>query len=375
MTAPNWLTALTTKQGILRKILLFGGLAIALMVCFALLQRSGTAKAITRTRATVTPNPGDLASRDMAITGMARSNKQASLQAAEEIKNLKQQLEMLKRQQAATAAKPSSSAGLTPEQVRQIAAQQIALNKQSQVAPYVPPVKPWQRVGPENPPVKPVAKAPKPKFVTIPAGSTAKAKLSDGLAWIADKSARYHTIRIQDIHTPNNQAIPLGECHVVMQSQLEIASEVVARLPIIGDVLSCVLPNGDAMEVAFKGYAATSDNIQGLEAKVFSNDLDILKEFGKAAIPAVLARAIDGVTRISTTPLGTVSQRSGSALSDAFSAMSDFYLDNARVYARKILWIPPHQEIYVYFRRAVQLDGVTPQLLTASTRLNRKDWN
>jgi hypothetical protein len=153
---------------------------------------------------------------------------------------------------------------------------------------------------------------------------------------------------------------PLAKCYVIVKATLQIATEVVARLPVVGDRLSCVLPSGDTIEEEFKGYITTGDDVQGLLAKVFSNDWDILKEFGKAAIPAALARAIDGTSTIADSGLGTVTQESGSAVSRVGEEMARFYLENARVFARKVIWIDPKQDIYVYVREGFSLTGVTP---------------
>ena len=374
MILPNWFTLLMKNPKTIKRVLLFGGGALALLVGLQALQ--GRAPGATEsTLLPAAPHPGHLASRDMVLTGLAKKNQQENLMLRQQVTALQEELTTLRHQlkQAALQPRPAT---LTAEQVQLIARQQIALSQQAQAAPAQPPrASPWQRVGPTSNPVRPAPSKPRPKWVTIPAGSTARAILSDGLAWISDDAVRYHTIRIEGIYTPNHQRLPLDDCHVVMRSTLAIPTEVVARLPVMGDVLSCVLPNQEVIEVPFEGYATSRDNVQGLEAKVFSNDWDILKEFGKAAIPTALARAIDGVTTLAITPLGTITQEGGSALSDTMSAISDFYIENARVYARKVIWIDPHQDIYVYFRRATQLKGVTAQLLTQAGAFDRRILN
>jgi hypothetical protein len=176
------------------------------------------------------------------------------------------------------------------------------------------------------------------------------------------------------MHTPNDGFIPLAKCYVIVKATLQIATEVVARLPVVGDRLSCVLPSGDTIEEEFKGYITTGDDVQGLFAKVFSNDWDILKEFGKAAIPAALARAIDGTRRVAVSGLGTVTQESGSAVSRVGEEMARFYLENARVFARKVIWIDPKQDIYVYVREGFSLTGVTPDAFEHHG-FNRRTFN
>jgi hypothetical protein len=92
------------------------------------------------------------------------------------------------------------------------------------------------------------------------------------------------------------------------------------------------------------------------------------------AIPAALARAIDGTSTIAVSGLGTVTQESGSAVSRVGEEMARFYLENARVFARKVIWIDPKQDIYVYVREGFSLTGVTPDAFVHQG-FNRRTFN
>ena len=319
----------------------------------------------------------------MALTGLARANKVKAITLERELEKVRQELQLARAEtEALRGGKPPrpTSGSLTPEAVERIVQQQMQLQLQQLQAAQAPPSDEprdepsWQQVGPQVNPLAVAEPTPDPKYVTVPAGSVARAKLSDGLAWISDGTQRYFSIEIQGMHTPNDGFIPLAKCYVIVQATLQIATEVVARLPVVGDRLSCVLPSGDVIEEEFKGYITTGDDVQGLHAKVFSNDWDILKEFGKAAIPAALARAIDGAGRVSVSALGTVTARSGSAVSRVGEQMADFYLENARVFARKVIWIDPKQDIYVYVRKGFSLTGVTPDAFVQQG-FNRRTFN
>jgi hypothetical protein len=379
MRKPLWIDAL---QPYLKKVLLVAGLVMAAVAVLHMLPEPERPKRHkTQGAHAKQPCAPTLASRDMTLTGLARANKVKSITLERELEKVRQELKLARAEtEALRDRKPRSASGsLTPEAVERMVKQQMQLQMQHLQAAQAPPPEPrpelpWQEVGPKvNPPTvdEPV---PEPKYVKVPAGSVARAKLSDGLAWISDGTERYFSIEIQGMHTPNDGFIPLAKCYVIVKATLQIATEVVARLPVVGDRLSCVLPSGDTIEETFKGYITTGDDVQGLFAKVFSNDWDILKEFGKAAIPAALARAIDGTSTLAVSGLGTVTQESGSAVSRVGEEMARFYLENARVFARKVIWIDPKQDIYVYVREGFSLTGVTPDAF-AHQGFNRRTFN
>jgi hypothetical protein len=379
MRKPLWLDAL---QPYLKKVLLVAGLVLAAVAVLQMLPEPERPKRQQKASAPAhQPCAPTLASRDMTLTGLARATKVKTITLERELEKVRQELKLARAEtEALRDRKPRSDMGaLTPEAVERIVKQQMQLQLQHLQAAQTPPPEPrpeppWQPVGPKvNPPAVDDS-PPDPKYVRVPAGSVARAKLSDGLAWISDGTERFFSVEIQGMHTPNDGFIPLARCYVIVKATLQIATEVVARLPVVGDRLSCVLPSGDTIEEEFKGYITTGDDVQGLFAKVFSNDWDILKEFGKAAIPAALARAIDGTSTIAVSGLGTVTQESGSAVSRVGEEMARFYLENARVFARKVIWIDPKQDIYVYVREGFSLTGVTPDAF-AHHRFNRRTFN
>lgn len=370
---PNWLALIVNDPARLRKTLLV--MAVFAVLFMGIKAFSGAPEVASNEKPEGPETQlGNLASRDAVITQRSEDNEKAVFQLTDQFAKLNQIIEV-QRRQIDLLTKKKSPKQLTEAQMRDIARREISQRQRQ--APVVEPQPParWQHVRPEKMPQRVKAEKPTPKWVTIPAGSTARAVLDDGLAWIADDTGRFHNIRIADIRTPNDRIIPLGECHVMMRSELRIPTEVVARLPLTGDVLSCVLPNNEPLQVEFKGYAQTGDNVQGVVAKVYSNDWDILKEFGKAIPFVTLARVIDGARRVSTTALGNVTQEGGSAVSEIGTEIARFYIENARVYARKVFWVPPKQDIYVTFRREVQLPNVTAKLLAKSRTFNRKALN
>jgi hypothetical protein len=198
----------------------------------------------------------------------------------------------------------------------------------------------------------------------------------DGIAAIADGETINANLRlVGDIRTPSGAVVPLGDCHLIVESKIDVYNEVIARLMFAGQLLSCVLADGRTISAPVAGWVNADDNVQGLKAKVFRFDKEILKAFTKAAIPAALASvAKKSKTATSVSVFGTVSEFSD-PVSNIGEQMSEFYLDGARAYAHPLVWVDPAQRGYFTFAAPADLEGVTRTDLKARGGFNRAAYN
>ena len=144
-------------------------------------------------------------------------------------------------------------------------------------------------------------------------------------------------LRIKDPgQLPNFFQSNISDCHIIGAGFGDIASE---RAKIRLETLSCVLLNGDILEVAITGYVAGEDGKNGMRGRV-------VPRTGSLIAKSLLAGTLSGIggavgqqfQNLSTSPLGSVTTidpnrvaQAGLAegTQSALEKLADFYLARA----------------------------------------------
>lgn len=141
----------------------------------------------------------------------------------------------------------------------------------------------------------------------LPAGSIARAVLLGGLDAPTGGQAQTnpHPVVLQIIdHSilPNRFRARTKECHVIGAGYGDISSE---RAYIRTETLSCVLRNGQVLEIPLKGYVAGEDGKTGLRGQVVEKGGQLLAKALIAGLGSGFGQALaQTATTVSVSPLG-----------------------------------------------------------------------
>ena len=175
----------------------------------------------------------------------------------------------------------------------------------------------------------------------VPAGAFAKSVLLSGVdaptGGIAQSNPMPILLKIKGRgKLPNFTESQIKECHVLGAAYGDIASE---RAMIRLETLSCVLLDGEIIEVPVSGYVAGEDGKSGLRGRLVSKQGAMIARSAMAGVVSGFGQSISmQYQQVSQTALGPVSsvdpQRAGEAgvakgASNALEKISDWYLARA----------------------------------------------
>lgn len=149
--------------------------------------------------------------------------------------------------------------------------------------------------------------APKQVGTYLPAGSITSAVLLGGLDAPTGGQAQSnpHPVVLQlrdNSILPNRFRARTKECHVVGAGFGDISSE---RAYIRTETLSCVLRNGQVLEIPIKGYVAGEDGKTGIRGRVVKKDGQLLAMALIAGLGSGFGQALaQTATTVSISPLG-----------------------------------------------------------------------
>jgi conjugal transfer pilus assembly protein TraB len=179
-------------------------------------------------------------------------------------------------------------------------------------------------------------------------------------------------IRLSDNSVlPNRYRAEYRECFVIAAGYGDISSE---RAYLRTELLSCVRPNGDPLEVKIQGSVFGEDGKVGMRGRLVTKQ-------GQMLANALLAGVVSGIgqgfsqanTTYSTSPLGSVATASGSdayragigsGVGKALDRLAQYYIKLAEQ-TFPIIEIDAGREIDVVLTKGVRIDGTDAN--TAST--------
>ncbi|EAT10855.1 hypothetical protein HF888_16335 (plasmid) [Bermanella marisrubri] len=175
----------------------------------------------------------------------------------------------------------------------------------------------------------------------MPAGAFAKVLVLSGVdaptGGMAESNPLPVILKVLDSAIlPNFFDSDIRNCHVVGAATGDLAAE---RVMIRTEVLSCVLANGDIIEVPIKGYIAGEDGKNGFRGRVVSKQGAVLAKSLFAGVASGLSNSINSqYQQIQTSALGTVTSidpdkvaESGAAqgATTTLEKIADFYFKRA----------------------------------------------
>jgi conjugal transfer pilus assembly protein TraB len=175
----------------------------------------------------------------------------------------------------------------------------------------------------------------------LPAGAFAKAVLLSGLdaptGGLAKTNPQPVLMRLVDHGTlPNRFRSRVRECFVTAAGFGDLASE---RAYLRLEKLSCVLRDGDVLEVALKGFVAGEDGKAGMRGRVISKQGQLIARSLLAGVASGIGAGVaQSFTSLSTSALGNVQSidpgniaRHGvaSGFGSALDRIAQWYLDRA----------------------------------------------
>lgn len=175
----------------------------------------------------------------------------------------------------------------------------------------------------------------------LPAGAFAKAVLLSGLdaptGGLAKTNPQPVLLRLVDHGTlPNRFRSRVRECFATAAGYGDLASE---RAYLRLEKLSCVLRNGDVLEVSLKGFVAGEDGKAGLRGRVVSKQGQMIARSLIAGVASGIGSGVaQSFTSLSTSALGNVQSidpgniaRYGvaSGFGSALDRIAQWYLDRA----------------------------------------------
>lgn len=175
----------------------------------------------------------------------------------------------------------------------------------------------------------------------LPAGAFAKAVLLSGLdaptGGLAKTNPQPVLLRLVDHGTlPNRFRSRVRECFTTAAGYGDLASE---RAYLRLEKLSCVLRNGDVLEVSLKGFVAGEDGKAGLRGRVVSKQGQMIARSLVAGVASGIGSGVaQSFTSLSTSALGNVQSidpgniaRYGvaSGFGSALDRIAQWYLDRA----------------------------------------------
>jgi hypothetical protein len=308
-----------------------------------------------------------------AIVGGLRQNREAAIQHAQAIEQLKAHAEQsrvtierlqteLQQAQAQLALKPSAPPlGLSEAETRKLIAEQMAyvMAARAAPAPEAPPPPKTQLLQGLDKPGAALVPAPEPEpeaarqWIRIPDRATAKAVTLSGSAAQANGEPQPLNLEIEaDIEGPNGVRIPLAGCRVAATMVVET---IPARAQAQVSGLSCALtlPDGSIrpVEVPLKGWLTGADNVNGSFADIFHNEAAIYKRFGQAAVPVALVSLLEETRQVvhQVSPLtGVVTTVGNDVAQEIAREIATFYIEKAREYFDPVAWVGDNQRVYVH---------------------------
>ena len=200
----------------------------------------------------------------------------------------------------------------------------------------------------------------------IPAGSFATAVIMSGLdaptGGLAKTQPMPVLIRIKHPgQLPNYFHSKITDCHITGAGYGDLAAE---RAYIRLEMLSCVLVNGDIVEVPVSGYLTGEDGKAGLRGRVVGKQGSLLAKAALAGIFSGIGNAVAQTHQsISQTALGNVTTydskkigQAGLALgtSTAMNRIADFYIARANE-TYPVIEIDAHRIGEVIFTKGIEL--------------------
>ncbi|MFK5948038.1 MAG: TraB/VirB10 family protein [Methylococcales bacterium] len=198
----------------------------------------------------------------------------------------------------------------------------------------------------------------------MPAGSFATAVLIMGVdaptGGLAQTNPSPILLRIKDFGTlPNYFKSDISNCHVTGEAWGDISSE---RVFIRTNILSCILIDGEIIEVVIKGTISGEDGKGGMRGTLVSKQGGMIAYAALAGIASGLGDSVNQQYQsISTNPLGSVSTidpddalKSGLAqgFSNSMERVADFWIERANE-TYPIIEVSPHRIVEL-----VLLEGV-----------------
>ncbi len=161
---------------------------------------------------------------------------------------------------------------------------------------------------------------------------------------------------------PNLFHSNVSSCHIVASSWGDISSE---RANIQLNTLSCVLLNGDIIEVPVKGYVAGEDGKAGLRGRLVSKQGALVARSLFAGLASGFGRTLQQQSQqLATSPLGAVATvnpnqvlqaGTGAGLSSALERIAEYYLERAnQIYP--IIEIAANREGEAILQEGISLD-------------------
>ena len=163
---------------------------------------------------------------------------------------------------------------------------------------------------------------------------------------------------------PNLFKSNVSSCHIVASSWGDISSE---RANIQLNTLSCVLLDGNIIEVPVKGYVAGEDGKAGLRGRLVSKQGALVARSLFAGLASGFGRTLQQQSQqLATSPLGAVATinpnqvlqaGTGAGLSSALERIADYYLERAnQIYP--IIEIAANREGEAILQEGVSLDHI-----------------
>lgn len=175
----------------------------------------------------------------------------------------------------------------------------------------------------------------------LPTGAFATTVLLSGIDAPTGGQAQTNPVPVllrlmDDGQLPNYWNSDVRDCHVVGAAYGEISSE---RAHIRLETLSCVLSNGDVVEVPVKGYVAGEDGKAGLRGRLVTKQGQLL---AKSLLAGILSGGANSIQQqhqqTATSALGTVTSIDpnrvveaglASGVSNSMEKLADFYIARA----------------------------------------------
>lgn len=303
----------------------------------------------------ITAEESWIARSESDIHSLRRSNRDLETQ----LKLLQQQVESLKNEQSNTnqlsspsGLPPSSQSSLPPPPPPPVVRQEAPRTRDELASQALPPSPSAARAQGQE------GQAPTIQAISLsngsgseggrrnaasylPAGSFATVVLLSGVdAPTGGQAASNPTpvlLRLMDHgQLPNYFNSNIQDCHITAAAAGEISSE---RAHIRLEKLSCVLANGDVVEVNIQGYVAGEDGKAGMRGRVVTKQGSLLARSLLAGLASGTGQAVNQqYQQTATSALGTVQSIDpnrvaeaglASGFSNAMEKLADFYMARA----------------------------------------------
>jgi conjugal transfer pilus assembly protein TraB len=207
------------------------------------------------------------------------------------------------------------------------------------------------------------------KGAYLPAGAFARAVLLGGIdaptGGQAQRNPQPVLMRLQDnAILPNRYRYAVKECFVVGAAYGDISSE---RAYIRTESLSCVTPNGEAIDIPLHGYVAGEDGKAGMRGRLISKQGQILANALMAGVVSGIGQGFrDSSTSTAISPLGSVqSTKDGkefeagvaSGVGKALDRLAQYYITLAEK-TFPVIEIDAARQVDVIVTKGIAIDGL-----------------